>query len=410
LEKSEHIENLYRKYIEGTCSLQELDELLDAFGSGADEPLLRGIIAGHFKYEADESNSLDKQEELDVLDDHALAIADRVEARLFPLVREEKTTAAEPRRLRLWPRIAAAAAILIVVGAGLVLYVNKAKLDVNVGAAYANDIAPGKIGATLTLANGKKIRLADAANGEIAKEEGISVTKTKDGQIIYGPEKQASNENNDPSLQGTKNTLSTAKGETYILTLPDKSKVWLNAASSLTYSASLNERGLRRVRLEGEGYFEIAKDKAHPFIVESNGQQVEVLGTHFNVSAYGDDADVKTTLLEGSVRVNKNAILKPGQQAVLYDNKVRVLQVNAEDAIAWKDGLFIFEDEPLQSIMRKIERWYNVEVSYAKDVDQDKLYWGSVSRYDNVSRILKRLELTKNIHFKIEGRRITVMR
>lgn len=299
--------------------------------------------------------------------------------------------------------LAIAASVMLVMGAA-VFFFRSGQTDNNQGK-LVNDLAPGKVGATLTLANGRKIRLSEAGNGEIAKEAGISVTKTADGQLVYQIKEEVA--------QTDKiNTLSTAKGETYILTLPDQSKVWMNAASSLTYSATLMGRGVRRVKLVGEAYFEIAKDKAHPFIVESKGQQVQVLGTHFNVNAYEDEPATMTTLLEGSVKVTSGTnkeILKPGEQSKLSSSgSISIQQVDVDNAVAWKKGYFQFENENLESIMRKVARWYDVEVIY-QDSNLKKLaFMGTVSKYKNVSQILKTLQMTNELDFRIEGKRILI--
>lgn len=309
----------------------------------------------------------------------------------------------------LWPRIAVAAAVSIMVFGGGLFYYNRTKLPSQTSQiADINDIAPGKKGATLTLANGKEIRLSDAANGELAKEAGVVITKTSTGQLVYeikGAE----------SAPNKTNTLSTAAGETYQVRLPDGSLVYLNAASSLTYSTSLNRQGgARRVKLSGEGYFEVARDKAHPFIVESPGQQVEVLGTHFNINSYADEPAVKTTLLEGSVRVKASGgaiekVLKPSQQSILYAGKINVAKADIEEVTAWKNGLFIFNDEPISDIMRRVARWYNVKIVY-KDVDRKELFGGGISRYENISKVLTKLEKTGGVHFRLEGNTVYVSR
>ncbi|TDQ07497.1 FecR family protein [Pedobacter metabolipauper] len=304
----------------------------------------------------------------------------------------------------LWSRLIAAAIALIVIGAGLFYYqAQDPKRGLHAMANYANDIAPGKVGATLTLANGKKIRLSDAANGQIAKQAGISVIKTADGQITYKIEESSSNNNQ-------VNTLSTAVGETYSLILPDQSKVWLNAASSLTYAAGLQQQGQRRVKLVGEAYFQVAKDALHPFVVESGSQQVEVLGTEFNVNSYQDEEVFRTTLLQGSVKLSDNGatrILSPGDQATNAKGQLHLATVDTELAVAWKNNKFIFERLHIEEIMRMISRWYNVEVIYQGEVP-DVTFWGSVSRFENVSKALISLEATGNVHFKIEGRKIYV--
>lgn len=308
----------------------------------------------------------------------------------------------------IWWSSAAAAVVLI---CGLLFYMNRDQLGtVKPGVAIAQeDIAPGKTGATLTLANGKKIRLADAANGEIAKEAGVIVTKTADGQVVYEMKSPAGEHTTLSAL----NTLSTAKGEMYILILPDKSKVWMNSASSITYSSTLKENGVRKVKLEGEAYFEISKDKVHPFIVETAKQEVEVLGTHFNISSYADEKDLKTTLLEGSIKISSSSehkIIKPGQQSIIIGTRIHVKDVIADDAIAWKNGYFMFDNESLENIMVKISRWYNIEIIYDDPSVKAETFFGTMSRYENISKILNMLERTGVVKFTIERNVIRVAR
>ncbi|HWW40353.1 FecR family protein [Pedobacter sp.] len=318
---------------------------------------------------------------------------------------------------QLWPRIAAAAAILLIVGLSIFFYTSyyaprhpDAGQDLGLA---GNDIKPGSNKAYLILSNGKRLSLTDAANGAIAKEAGVEITKTADGQVIYESRTSYSN---------ALNTIETPKGGQYQIRLPDGSKVWLNAASKLIYPVTFIGRGQREVTLSGEAYFEIAKDKQHPFKVKSIGQIVEVLGTHFNINSYADEPVVKTTLLEGSVAVRHvegnaatrdlsslrdDVFLKPGQQASLTGAAIKVTDVNPDDAIAWKNGEFVFNDEPLQNIMRKIARWYDVDIIY-KDINPNKPFGGSVSRFENISKVLEKLELTGSVHFKIEGKTIYV--
>ncbi|WP_158563271.1 FecR family protein [Chitinophaga silvatica] len=266
------------------------------------------------------------------------------------------------------------------------------------------DIAPGNMGATLTLANGKTIRLGDTQNGEIAKEAGIVVRKTADGQLEYDLQNSNTNEH-------TLNTLSTSRGETYAVILPDHSKVWLNAASKLTYSSQLLENGLRKVKLDGEAYFEITKDAAHPFIVETREQTLKVLGTNFNINSYADEAKTSTTLLEGSVAIQygteNNVILKPNEQAILINQKITVKNVDVTDVTAWKNGLFVFNNESLESIMRKVSRWYNVEIVYQGNLPALQ-FTGALSRSKNLSTLVGILEAPGDIHCKIDGRKIII--
>lgn len=324
------------------------------------------------------------------------------------------------RKLYPFRRIAIAAAIVtIIFGAGLLYYNLNVIQDHRGQVVYKKDIAPGKAGATLTLANGKKIRLSDAVNGEVAKEAGITITKTADGQVVYSV---SSSRNGGKQAD---NILTTSKGETYILTLPDKTTVWLNAASTIKYPASFNALEERRVQLTGEAYFQVSKDKKHPFIVETNKQTIKVLGTHFNVNAYENEGKTRTTLLEGSVQVSihipskggmstdgagESEILKPNQQAVLDAGKFHVSDVDAQDAIAWQQGYFAFNSETLEEIMNRVERWYDVKVIFEDPALKKETFIGSVSKYEQVSKVLRLLAGTNTITFKIEGSTIRVSR
>lgn len=310
------------------------------------------------------------------------------------------------RKIQLWPRIVAVAAAIafIVLGVYFFNYRNHEILKQVQDDVVENDVAPGQVGATLTLASGKKIRLSDAANGELASEAGVMISKSADGRLVYEIKGSVA----DPDKI---NTLSTAKGETYQVHLPDGSMVYLNAASSLTYAASLIERGKRVVRLRGEGYFEIFKDKKHPFVVQTDRQEVEVLGTHFNINAYQDEAAVVTTLLEGSVKVtseNSKQILKPGQQALNPGNDIEVTKADMETVTDWKNGDFFLNRVDFRTAMRKIARWYDVEVIYDQSVPNDMESSGYISRTNKLSAILKSIEKSSQVHFKVEGRRIYV--
>jgi transmembrane sensor len=391
LEKFESIAKLYQKYLDNTCTVEELDQLLNEFGSDANEPVMRQLIAESWDVRSSES------------DLHALQIANRVESMLFPKIsRQPLMTLA--KTFSLWPRLAGAAAIALVVG----IYVYDFEGDTGLvkDSLAAKDIAPGKVGATLTLASGKRVNLAYTADGEIAREAGISISKTKKGQIVYNLESKESDPVNS-------NTLSTANGQTYMVVLPDKSKVWLNSASSLTYTATLLASGVRRVELSGEAYFEISKDKAHPFIVDSKDQQVEVLGTHFNVNAYSNEPAVSTTLLEGSVKVSSGKtqqVLKPGFQAIADADHIKISKVNIETITDWKDGDFNLEGLEFKSAMRKIARWYDVEVVYDHAVSDNIISGGWISRDTKLSTILEVIQRSGLAHFRLEGRKLYVSR
>lgn len=273
-------------------------------------------------------------------------------------------------------------------------------------------IAPGGNKALLTLADGSKITLDDAVTGQLAKQSGARVSKAAKGQLVYTADNTLPNSN---ALARTVfNTIETPKGGQYQVTLPDGSRVWLNAASSLRYPTSFNGK-VRTVELTGEAYFEVAKNAHKPFKVVSNNQVVEVLGTHFNISSYSDENSVKTTLLEGSVKVlstkaNQSKLLKPGEQSnISYSsNSFSVQMVNTEGVIAWKNGYFLFADEDLKGIMNKFARWYNIDVQYQGNVDNLR-FGGMVSRSKDLEQALKVIEQTGSVKIKIEGRRVTIM-
>lgn len=311
---------------------------------------------------------------------------------------------------------AAASVLLVMFSIGLYLYSGKQKLTV---AEKSNtqlnpDIEPGGNKAVLVLADGSKITLDNAQNGVLTSEGNTTITKSRNGQLIYNAAGATGNRT------ALFNTVTTPRAGQYQIILPDGTKVWLNSASSLRFPAIFSGRQ-RKVELTGEAYFEVAKNKAVPFVVSSGSQTIEVLGTHFNVNAYHDEASIKTTLLEGSVKVtnaSSNVLLSPGQQSLVSNEKgsaISVVAAESDEAIAWKNGYFLFNDEELTSIMREISRWYDIDVVYQGDVNKMR-FGGMVSRSKNISSVLKIMELTKRVHFKIipadaagKGRRILVM-
>ncbi|MFD0751860.1 FecR family protein [Mucilaginibacter calamicampi] len=307
-------------------------------------------------------------------------------------------------RISVW---SAAAAVLIIAGAALLFYAEKQPEQNNV-LALKKEIKPGGNKAILTLANGQKISLSDSDNGQIAMQSSIKITKTAEGEIVYEtPVGLIENSEAKPEY----NTIEAPVGGQWQVILPDRSKVWLNAKSSLTYPTFFtgNER---KVQLKGEAYFEIAHNENMPFKVAGKTQTVEVLGTHFDIMAYEDEQIARTTLLEGSVKIadsGKSRVLVPGEQALVGHGAIRVTNnIDLEDVMAWKNGYFKF-NESLESIMRKIARWYDVQVVYAGNVDPSIKFGGKISRYKNLSSALKIMELTGNVHFIVEGRRVTVM-
>jgi len=312
-------------------------------------------------------------------------------------------------RKTLWPRIAAAAAILLVIGTGL--YYAYTIRNANQNLILAQNIKAGGNKAYLTLANGKKLSLTDATNGMLAKEGGVEISKTSDGEIIY-----TINDQINPS--NALHIIETPKGGQYQLSLPDGSKVWLNALSKLIYPVSFKGKRVRAVELIGEAYFEITKDKEHPFHVKTSVQDVEVLGTHFNINSYTDEPATVTTLIEGSVHVLSNyaepgrianeAILKPGEQAIQTRSGRLVVSSSADinAAVAWKDGKFWFKEAKLETILKQFSRWYDVDIKYPEGIP-DERFSGALDRNLSLADALEILKFTK-VNFEIEGRTIIV--
>ena len=365
----------------------------------------------------------------------------------------------------LWYRIAAAACVILVLGA-LIIFINRGNRNHYQHFDAKNDIPAGNNRAILTLASGKKINLSDATNGKLIEEAGMSITKTADGQVVYEITSES-------SLRGTKqsqssnvpyyNTISTPRGGQYQINLPDGSRVWLNAASSLKFPTSFASLKERKVVLNGEAYFDVHHDSKQPFKVEAAGQMVEDIGTQFNINSYADELVVKTTLVEGSASVSSirsaslsllrsvssslrgstpkqstpqagiasqarndvvatndvvarndeskynEVILLPGQQTLLSKSgAIKMQTADLEEAIAWKKGDFVFRNADFKTVMRKIARWYDVEIVYDVSAPSDIPLGGLVSRSKNISVLLNLMEETGAVHFKVEGRKITV--
>ena len=274
------------------------------------------------------------------------------------------------------------------------------------------DIEAGENKAILTLGDGSRIILDDAKNGILANQGGNSVLKAAEGEIIYS----FINEIKDPLTENQQvpviyNTIETPKGGKFQIVLPDGSKVWLNAASSLRFPTVFNG-SKRQVELKGEAYFEVSHDKSKIFEVNTRNQVVQVLGTHFNINAYLDEPTVNTTLLEGSVRVsdlrtNISQLLKPGEQSQLSEQIDVINLKDTNEAVAWKEGYFQFDEADIKTVMRQIERWYDVSVVYEGNLPNYR-FGGEIERNLSLLQVLKVLEKTK-VHFRLDGREVTVM-
>lgn len=307
-------------------------------------------------------------------------------------------------------RWSVASLFLFVIATCTYLYSKQEKIFPVLNRAYQSDALPGSNKAVLTLADGKQISLNDLGNRKVLKEEGVSISKTAEGMLIYTVSQAPSGVNWKLAF----NTIETPKGGMWKVKLLDGSLVWLNSSSSLTYPVSFANDSKRQVLLKGEAYFEIVEDHLHPFVVKTNKQTILVTGTHFNVNSYDDENQVATTLMEGSISVQPNQnsrqqiLMKPGEQSIISESGVVVHKVDAEASIAWKNGYFMFDNEKQESIMRKISRWYNVQVTYADEEAKKVSYYGSVSRFENVSKVLRKFEKTGEVWFEIEGNHIIV--
>jgi transmembrane sensor len=267
-----------------------------------------------------------------------------------------------------------------------------------------NDIAPGGHKAILTLADGKQITLDSNHNGTLAQQGNVRIIKLHNGELAY------KSGGNDSQGEIHYNTLTTPKGGQYQIQLPDGTRVWLNAASSLKYPTAFTGNQ-RNVTLTGEGYFEVAQNAAAPFTVNAGNGVVQVLGTHFNINAYTDEKAMRTTLLEGAVKVTQAAgqvTLTPGQQAQMNDGgQLNVKTVDTEDVIAWKNEQFAFTNMDIPTVMRQVSRWYNVEIAFAGKTPTGEIN-GKISRNYNISQVLKMLEYTAGIKYSVEGQQVTI--
>lgn len=389
---------LFRKYLSNTSTVAEEQEFLGYI----EDPLYKNKIQEII------SESFDNQLEIESLNEDS-------RKRILNQILYKGKVEVQPGKIyKLWSRVAVTASILLCLGIALYLYQpdsNKTKPEV----VAKSDVKPDSSKVYLTLSNGERIALSDTKEGQIAEQSGITITKTAEGQLVYSiseaPHKVSSNEYN---------TVETPKGAQYQINLPDGTRVWLNAFSSLKYPVSFSSLKERKVTLKGEGYFEVSKDKERPFIVATDKQEVEVLGTHFNVNAYNTQV-VKTTLLEGSVKVlslgsAQSAVLTPGQMALNDSKQINVTDMPyAYNEIAWKDGYFVFNNANIKDIMRDLSNWYDLEVDYEGDMS-NVYFHGNYLRSRDVVKLLRSIELTNKVKFIIaprgvsgKGRRITVI-
>jgi transmembrane sensor len=411
--------DLLNRYSSGNCTVAE-QQLVEAWYQEL-------VNTGELEYEEGEKESIEEAIEIGLLQSIATEEAPYTEEYPYAPVR---------RMHRTWW---AAAAILVCLSGTLFYLLNKraATDQAKGGSVVKNDIEPGSNKAVLTLANGETILLDDAANGIIAQEGKAKVIKPGDGKLVY------SSDNSSGEGPLSYNTLATPRKGQYQLRLPDGTKVWLNAASSIRYPTGFRGKE-RRVQITGEAYFEVTHDKEMPFIIDlppnggAGGGQVEVLGTHFNINAYEDESSIRTTLLQGSVKVGsrlpiaigravgsggkaegkgqraenkeQSVVLKPGEQVSLSHSSQlsHPIPVQTEEVMAWKNGLFHFESADIKTVMRQLSRWYDVDVVYEGAAVKNDPLFVEISRNTRLSDVLKVLQESGSAKFSIQGRTIIV--
>lgn len=370
----------------------------------------------------DEKNLLDKwyhsfndsEVELQTQNDETeQQLGDRIKSKVLQTIHNENPQVISKPERKWQTPAAAAIGVFLILSLGLYFILShklsnqemakKAPAEIKIN----NDIAPGGNKAMLTLANGSTILLDSASNGLLTQQGNIKIQKLANGLVAYKMNGKQITQNDEAFY----NTISTPRGGEYQVTLSDGTKVWLNAASSIRFPVVFTGKE-RKVVITGEAYFEVVKNKDMPFKVEANSTEIVDLGTHFNVNAYNDEALIKTTLLEGKVKVSvpdqSPEFLVPGQQAdINKEGKIKVLDnVDTDEAVAWMHGHFQFTSADLQSILRQIARWYDVDIVYEGNVTLH--FTGQLNKNLNVSKVFETLSLTNEVHFKIIDKKIIV--
>jgi len=397
------LNTLFQQYLDNSITIDDYQEFLSLLNSDAINDNLLSDLKSLWVHSAKSPLSLPNAE------------WDEKVNYLLNQLKKENISKAPVKKLTNWYKLKWVAAILLPIFMISVYYFSKKSSSTSVNkkeiVAISNlnkGIMPGGNKAVLVLSDGTSVSLNDSSNGLITNQGNTKVIKLGDGQLVY-------NSSGTPVTEVLYNTISTPRGGQYQLTLVDGTKVWLNSASSLRFPVIF--KGLNReVEVTGEAYFEVEKNAKHPFrvainVANRNPEIVEVLGTHFNVNAYEDESNLSTTLFKGSVQVHHSSgitRIKPGQQLQSGKGIAKVINnADLEEIIAWRDGVFHFEDADIKYIMRQIARWYDIEVEYKGNIT--KHFDGSIPKNVNVMKVLKMLELTGEVKFNIEGRKVFVL-
>jgi ferric-dicitrate binding protein FerR (iron transport regulator) len=397
LKSQESILLLLKKINENQASQEELNELIEQLKSDEKSGLTEQLEIMLKPYNEHDRKPLSSSEIENMA--KSIFMMDHVKEE------EEENSVAVVKRvsfMRTW--WAAAAVLVLAVAGGVYLWNHKSNHEEQSIAAAKpiQDVPPGKTGAILTLADGSQVELDSSKGGVIATQNGAKVL-LKNNQLVY----DAKAAEKDKVVY---NTVSTPRGRQYQITLPDGSQVWLNAASSIRYPNHFTGSE-RKVEITGEAYLDVAKNASAPFVVKAGNEEIQVLGTEFNVMSYDDEAYVKTTLVNGSVKVGVDyaaRILKPGQQSQVGKNESLQVKndIDVDEVIAWKNGKFAFSDVELETIMKQVARWYDVEVSFSDKIFEK--YNIHISRNVPVSKLLNYMEMSGGVHFEIDGKKIIV--
>ncbi|NLR79405.1 FecR family protein [Chitinophaga eiseniae] len=394
---SQHLRELLQQHLNNALPVEDLQALINHLReNGHSEELLsvieEALESGTFTAQADKSRK-------DQVFQDILRKTGKGED-ILP-IEEESSQLPVKRRTGIWK---AAVAAMIILLAGTATYLIRKPADhrgTTINQVAKADILPGSNKAILTLTDGSHIELDSAARGTLTQQGAASVTKLNNGQLAY----QISNHTGADAVY---NTVTTPRGGQYQIVLPDGTRVWLNAASSLHFPTSFTGKE-RMVEVTGEAYFEVARKENQPFKVVTQGMEVKVLGTHFNVNAYADEAASSTVLLEGKVIVSyrgKNVLMNPGQQALVKED-IRIMpHADIETLMAWKEGKFSYNNMGLETIMRQIARWYDVDIIFEDKIADS--YSMEISRNVPLSKLLQFMEISGGVHFVINGRKVIV--
>ncbi len=397
MNNQQQLSELFKRYLENNCTAEEVAILLHYFGEQANSDRLGALIQEELNSPQNENVGTTSE------------LLESTWKKIHKSLPSYQLSETIPLQwyMRKWVRVAAVVIVLLSLGGIFLQNIPEKSAGgqlVTNSSDHYKTILPGSEKAILILSDGSQLVLDDSANGVLATQGASQIIKNNDGEISYANSINAAGKT-------IFNTMQTPRGGQYRLVLPDGTKVWLNAASSIRYPVVFDQK-LRRVEVMGEVYFEVAHDNNHPFIVHAGKTSIQVLGTSFNINSYTDEPAQITTLVEGSVRIEKNSqfsLLRPGQQARISQNNSIAVQdaPDLEEVTAWKNGLFLFNGKDVRTIMRQISRWYDVEVAYQGEFNKET-FSGLVSKASSIDKVLKILE-AGGVHFKLDGKKLIVM-